>query len=163
MKKFISVLCVLLIIVQCFSIPAFASDGNAIEVIGEKDNIVFYSDGNYTVTTVVIEETSIMATTKSIVKVASHYLSDGTEACRLTLSATFSINGSTVTCTGSSYLTNTYVSGWSIASPSSAKANHGSYAVATATGTAKKKTLGVTIKSVPLSVSATCYSNGTIS
>lgn len=162
MKNFLAVLISIVLCMSCLSVMSFATDADDITITGISDNTVYYSDGSYTVTSVVKQEIFARSTSTTLTKYTSCFNSDGVETCRLTVRATFIINsGVSATCTSSTYSTQVFVDGWSIASPSATYANYGSYATATASGTAKKKVLGITTKSIALSTTITCYNNGT--
>lgn len=162
-KKFFSILLAVMFLLSCFSLSAFAVSNSKLTTTNIKDGDVEYlSDGSYIVTTITSEETTLMrSTSKTLTKSVRVYNSDKEETCRLTLKSVFSINnGSSVTCTSSSCSTTIYQDGWSIVSTSATRSNKTSYATATATGTAKKKVLGITTKSIPLSTTITCYKDG---
>lgn len=163
MKKFFRLLLSVILLFSCFSLSAFAVSNNTLQSTDIKNGEVEYlSDGSYIVTTITSEETTLMrSTSKTLTKSVRVYNSDKEETCRLTLKAVFSINnGSSVTCTSSSCSTTIYQNGWSIVSTSATRSNKTSYATATATGTAKKKVLGITTKSIDLSTTITCYKDG---
>lgn len=142
MKKFLSLIFSVLVLISCFSVSAFAFEKSietSVPVVDGK--IEYYTDGSYSVTTVTCEEmTRARSTTKNLSKSIRVYNSDGEETCRLNLKAVFSVNnGVSVTCTSSSCSTTIYKDGWSIVSTSTTRSNKTSYATATATGTAKRK------------------------
>ncbi|MGN0572199.1 MAG: hypothetical protein ACI4K9_08475 [Candidatus Fimenecus sp.] len=164
MKKTISICMAVILLLSCMSMSVFATDeDDVLQVISQEGNITYYEDGFYAVTTVTQLFGGARSTTVTCSKSTNVYNADGVEVCALTVVGTFSVNSGTksVACTSATYTTNVYVDGWSIASPAASYSNHGDYAKATATGTAKQKVLGITTKSIPLSVSVNCYWDGT--
>lgn len=160
MNKVISIiLTALTIIFVCLPITN-AKDGNVHKILQE-GNRIYYSDGSY----IEIGETREISPSKSVKKTLrkpyTYYNSNHEKIACLTVTGTFYINiGVSVTCTQATYDTAVYKSGWSFSSPSASYSNHTTYATATATATLKKKVLGITVQSIPLSASITCYRDG---
>ncbi len=161
-KKITIFATVVFIFISCLALPVSADYQPGNQATNELGNIQYYADGSYSVTTISIKE-SDRATVKTISKDVKYYDSDGSLAVTLTVTGVFNVGSGSVTCTSATYSTVSHQSNWSIVSPSASHANHGSYATATASGTAKKKVLGITIKSVSLSVTITCNSDGSYS
>lgn len=155
-KNFISLFLILATILSISSISAYAE--------GEKitEDVVIFDDGSYFVTVMIEESITPRATTVNKTKRIICYGSDDEAKCALEIKATFNLNqGTSISCISATYKTYSYVSGWSIDSPSSAYKNYTSYAVATASGTVKRKALGITVKSQEVYVSITGYKDGT--
>lgn len=160
MKKIISLVLSTILLFSVINTTAFAiSPSSETEVT---ENIIQYEDGYYAVIEYdEVKAVSTMSTVEYVTHTATYSLRDSSSTLILTftLTAKFKVNkGISVTCTSATYSSNVYVSGWSIVSPSASYSG----ATATATATAKKKVLGITTKSVPISVSLTCDKNGNI-
>ena len=156
MKRFF-IFVLILISLALISTSAYATN---IDVYSTET--IYLEDGSYIVTTISTKEIS-RSSVKTIQKNVSCYESDGTKLATLTVTSVFNVSNNSVTCTSSTYSTKIYEDGWGIYSASATYSNNGSNATATATGTAKKKVLGITTKSIPLSVTITCYSDGSYS
>lgn len=87
------------------------------------------------------------------------YDGNGTALWKVTLYGTFSYTGSSATCTASSVSTTVYDSTWSTGSKSASKSG----SKATGSATMKKTSGGVTVKSIPVSLSLSCSANGSLS
>ena len=119
----------------------------------------YFDDGSYIVTTIT-EEPAVSfaraAGTKTASKTATYKSSSGASLWSVTVTGTFSYNGSSAKCTSSSVSANSYSSLWKINSKSASKSG----ASASATATAKYYDSS-TYKS--LSVTLTCKANGVLS
>ncbi len=87
------------------------------------------------------------------------YDSDGTALWKVELSGSFTYNGTMATCTASSISTTIFDSTWSVGAKSAQKS--GRQAIGSVT--MNKRSAGVTIKSVPVSLSISCSENGNLS
>ena len=155
-KKVISLLLVMTILLSISSLSSFAASQKAAE------NVVRFADGGYFVTVMVEEQATPRATTVTRTKRTVYYDANDVAKCALEVTATFSLNkGTSITCTNATYETYSYASGWSIESPSVKYDNYTSSAVAKASGTVKHKVLGITVKSESISVSLSGYKDGT--
>lgn len=155
-KKFISLFLMMTILLSISSLSALATSEKATE------DIVRFADGCYFVTVMIEEQVAPKATTVTKTKKTTCYGANDVAKCALEVTATFSLNkGTSITCTNATYKTYSYVSGWSIESPSVKYDNYMSSAVAKASGTVKYKVLGVTVKTEPISVSLSGYKDGT--
>lgn len=119
------------------------------------------SNGDYIIT--VLEEFSDSITRASSSKTGSktvnYYNASGEKLWSFTLTASFSYNGSSASCTTTTCSYNMYSSAWKKESASTQKSGSN----ATCTFTAGKYALGVRINSITKTISMTCSKNGTIS
>lgn len=124
------------------------------------------AQGDYTYITVLTKEIPIESSSsargvrQSISGEKTVYVTDssGNTLWSLTVSAAFNYNGTTATCTGCSHRTSTS-SNWIITNSSSYFSGNS----ATATATAIKKILGITVSSNSASVTIQCDANGNLS
>lgn len=147
----------MLMSLSAYSISAISGDTS---VVPDSREIVYLEDGYYIVYEMEEPENSVFSTkTVTGKKTGYVYDSSSTKVCSLTLNAKFSVDvGVSAKCTSATYSTASYVSGWSIESVSVNRSG----ATATASGTAKKKVLGITTHSSPISVSMTCDKYGNV-
>lgn len=128
-------------------------------------DIVYFEDGSYLVTTLETDSgISLFSSTQTGIKTATYYNSDNVAACALRVTATFSYDGTTVSCTSVQDVSYTYVSGWKVENVTTSKsAASTTKASATAKGNAVQRVLGVAVVSKPISVTVYCDKNGNIS
>ena len=153
MKRLLSFGLAVLIMFGVFSCVSLAADETIISV--EQ-----YSDGSYGITIIKAEFTPFAVkgtTTKT--KSYQHYNSDNTLAWKASITATFSYNGTTASCTSVSKSTSVYDSAWKCTSSSCSKSG------ATATGnfTFKRYVLLVPVQTVNKTLTLTCDKNGNVS
>lgn len=160
MKKLITTLLIsVLFISTVFCIPAHA----AVASENTQTTIELLENGDYieTVISYVTDkgfDYSTYATqTKTGKKTSSYRNSSGTVLWSVSVTGTFSYNGSTATCTSKSHSATSYSSNWSIKSVSSTKS--GNSATANAVTTCRGAT-GTTDYS--MSVTLKCSANGTL-
>lgn len=121
-------------------------------------DVVYFEDGSYVVT--VLQEYSTRSTNqKSASKSQKYHASNGELACTLTVHGTFRYDGTTATCTASTYTHQIHNNSWSFSSGSASKSGN----TATAKGTFARKVLGITVDSKTLTVSLSCDKNGNLS
>ena len=122
-----------------------------------------FEDGSYIET--VIKKTasasSARSTTSTITgkKTNTYKNSAGNAVWSVTVTGTFTYNGSSATCTSSTVSATSYNSNWKISSSSASKSG----ATAKATVSAKRYADGTYIRTMTQSVSLTCSKNGTLS
>lgn len=162
MKKLITTLLIsALFISTVFCIPANAT----ITLENTQTTIELLENGDYieTVISCVTDKKgfdySTYATqTKTGKKTSSYKNSSGTVLWSVSVTGTFSYNGSTATCTSKSHSATSYSSSWSIKSVSSTKSGNSATANAVAT---HRGATGTTDYS--MSVTLRCSANGTLS
>ena len=150
MKKIISFALILTMLVCVIPIC-----GNAAE--NQKETI-YFDDGSY----MTVEINTIRTRASGSVsgsKPYTYYGSDGVAKWKATLSGSFTYNGSSATCTSSSVDVTIYDSTWHTDSKSASKSGN----TATASVTMKKTQLGITVKTVPISLSMSCDKDGNLS
>lgn len=162
MRKKVAFLMAAVLLISCFAFPVFAEEPvEEITTAPQVGDPIYFADGSY----IIIEPVTPSLTRGYVMgyeKAARVFDSDNKETCRLTLTAKFLVNdNNTITCISSLYKTDVYVSGWALEEPASTCSDHGTYSVATATATARKRLLGITTKYIPLTVTITGYTNGT--
>lgn len=133
------------------------------EAIELQEGIYYFEDGSYIVTersSYDIQPHSVG--TKSYSNIATYYNNKDEAQCALMVTGTFEVNyGVSVKCTNGSATSYVYVDGWTVEKVSKSSSDgSGTIASATASGEFVKKTLFVTTKRVPVSVSVTCDKNG---
>lgn len=132
-----------------------------IEVYAEEatsESTEYFEDGSYVVTQISFKETRA-SNTRSGSKAKTYYASDNTKLFSLTVHGVFTYNGSTASCTSSSFAYNVYDSSWSFKSATASKSG----ATATASGTFVKKVLGITTMTKTLTPTLTCDKDGNLS
>ncbi len=150
MKKLTSILltAITLILTTCFSTNAIKPS----EVI----DIEYFDDGSYIVVT--IEEVS--STKGSKTKTKNYYFHNSNEVLqwKATLTASFTYNGSTASCTSASASYVIYDNSWHNTQSTASKSG------ATATGnfTFKHYVLGIPTKTINKTLTLTCDRNGNI-
>lgn len=154
---------------KCFSTLVFTfvfvfmlipCDLNA-AVISSASNTTYeyFSDGSMLITT--INTSATQRTTGTITGSKNQYYRDssGNDLWSITLTGTFTFNGTSSKCTKASISSTIYSSDWSISTSKS------SYSGSTATGTivAQTKSNGIILKTQSLTVTLTCDKNGNLS
>lgn len=151
-------------LILLLSISLILCNPNSASAASSTRNIVVetFEDGSYIETVIEeIETASSYATTytKSGKKTSTYKNSSGDTLWSVSVTGTFTYDGSSATCTKSTVSTTSYNSNWKISSSSASKSG----ATATATATAKKYLDGTYIKSITETVTLTCSKSGTLS
>ena len=148
MKKFLCGVCAFLLIVAMLPVSAACA---------ETETICF-EDGSYA--TIHISFTNSRAS-GSITgkKTFNYYNSNNVRQWKAVLTGSFTYTGSSATCTSSSMDVTIYDSAWYIVSKSSGKSG----STARGNATVGEKLLGVTVSSVPVSLTLSCDANGNLS
>ena len=122
----------------------------------ETTDIEYYDDGSYSVIT--IEPVSSAKGTVSKTKNSKYYNSNDVLQWKATLTASFTYNGSTASCTSASASYTIYKDSWSNTLSTASKSG------ATATGnfTFKHYVLGICTKTVNKTLTLTCDKNGKV-
>lgn len=124
------------------------------------DNIVYFEDGSYIVTSEIeILPSTRAANTITGQKNSTYVDSDGTVQWKATLKGTFTYTGSSATCTNSSITYTISDSSWKITEATATKSGN----KATGDVTAKKYFLGIPTKTVEKAITITCSASGTLS
>ena len=149
MKRLCSIAILLVFILMCIPQITFAR---------ENYEYVYFEDGSYAVIT--IHETALRAlNSKNGSRVYTYYNSDGVAQWKAVLSATFTYNGSTSTCTSSGCNVTVFNSDWYTVSKTAGKSGNSS----TADVTMGKKLLGITVSKKTVHLSLSCDANGNLS
>lgn len=150
MKRLISMLTLIAMLILFAPIYASAEQNN-----GET---VYFEDGSYIVTTIT-EVQSRAAKGKSGTKTSTYYVDDGTARWKVTLSGSFTYDGSSATCTSSSCSVIIYNNSWYTISKSASKSGNTAFGSATM----GYKVLGITTNQVTRDISLTCDKDGNLS
>lgn len=156
MKKF---LCLFIVFVAVFSFPiaAIATDYNnfSIEAVVER-----FEDGSY-ITEEILEETNLSRATNytSGSKVSRYYASDDTLLWKITLTGSFSYNGTSANCTNADIVVSIYDSKWKCTESSATEVS----AQARGSATLKKYVLGLPVDTIERSLILKCSPDGTLS
>lgn len=155
MKKLISLLSVMLMIVVLCPNTAFAS-----EKIVTDSYVEYFEDGSYIVTELIESTvTTFAAKTISNSKSSHYYESDNSKAWTVTLNATFSYTGSSATCTKTTTSHTIYNDAWKVTSAVASKSGN----KATGSFTIKRYLLGVPVKTIDRTLAITCSNTGVCS
>ena len=156
MKKF---MILLLTISLAFCHPSIASAA----VPTDATIVETFDDGSYIET--VIKKTTSASSARSTTSTVSgkktntYRNSEGSALWSVTVTGTFTYNGSSATCTKSTVSATSYNSNWKISSSSASKSG----ATAKATASVKRYADGTYIRTMTQSVSLTCSKKGTLS
>lgn len=144
--------CLALLLLLVLSVMPTAS---ASEYVAD---VYYFDDGSYI--TVHLEESTFRAGgVKTGNKTYTYWDSNGTAEWKAVLTGTFSYTGSSATCTTCTCSVTIYDSAWYQVSKTTGKSG----ATATANVTMGYKFLGVTTKTVPVTITLTCDPNGNLS
>lgn len=172
MKKFISAIIVLLCIfsstemnVNAQSYDSKAYDLQSVQTVLQRD-FDYIGDGLYICTELSQYSPSIytspaltVSSSKSATLTSTVTDSSGNVLIKYVLSATFTYNGSSATCTSASYSTNVYSNGWSFSNATSSKSGNTAYGAYTAVN----KVLLITVQSISRNLTISCDKDGNIS
>lgn len=151
-KKMVSMALACLMVICLLPLQAGAAES--------VEKVTRYEDGSYTVITVQTESAVTRATNyRNGSKDFRHYDSGNTLRWKATLTATFSYNGSSATCTAvNSFNVTIYNSDWSVGSKSTSRSGNTAYGYLTM----NRKIVGGT-QGVPVTVTLSCDKNGNLS
>lgn len=120
----------------------------------------YLGDGIYVETYVIDHKISCFATnTVSKTKVSDYKNSKGTLIYRISVTGTFTYNGTSATCTASSVNAETYLSDWKVVSKSASKSGN----TASATAIFSQYLNGHLIQSKNPTITLTCSATGVVS
>lgn len=152
MKRFTRICALVLVSVLLIPIQVFATVER-----NSSTEIVYMDDGSYYV--IVIEESRTRATySKTGSKHYTYYSSENVAQWKVTLTGTYTYNGSTSSCTAASASATIYKSTWSVASKSATRSG------STATGNfvIKLSLLLGQSTNVPVTLTLACDKNGNL-
>lgn len=153
--KLISFLIAALLLLS-LSLPTFAAETATIS--NSKENIIHYSDGSYLVITINPSK-ALTKSTRSGDKSYAHYSNHGVLEWMATLTASFTYNGSTSTCTFSSLSVSISDTSWYQVSGSAYHSGN----TATADFTMADRILGITYTTQNYSITLSCDKDGNLS
>ncbi len=160
MKRSIGILLALFMLITCIPVA------DAADISLPTEQVIYYADGSYAIITT--EELpcfgidgilSSQASSKSGSKSYTYYENGGTAVWRATLTASFSYNGSSASCTAANCTVSIFDSAWYVISKSASRSGN----TAAASVTMGKSQLGVTTKTASCSLSLSCDANGNLS
>lgn len=159
MKKIIAFVLSAVIIMGILPTILANAEGNSPE-----SEILYYDDGSYAVITITYglasnAEVNASKSIKSGSKTVSYYDDSGALKWKATLTASFTYDGSTSSCTSANSTVAICDSDWYVISNNSGHAGN----TATANVTMGRRYLGVTVKTVPVTITLSCDANGNLS
>ena len=128
--------------------------------LNEEDSLIlaveYYPDGSYSITRLISETASRATITKS--KVFDFYSASSVLLWQVKLTATFTYNGSTASCTNATPSYTVYNTAWKV------KKATASYSGNTATGsfTVKRYNLGIPVETINKTLTLTCSPSGVV-
>lgn len=150
MKKTISCLMLIILIMQLFVVTCFANES--------RTNIIYYEDGSYIVETIEVSKSRASGTVTGS-KTKTYYNDKGIAEWKAVLNGSFSYTGSSATCTSSSVNVTVYDSSWYTISKSATKSGN----TASASVTMGCKLLGITTNRITVTPTLSCDANGNLS
>lgn len=159
MKKIIAFVLSAVIIIDILPTISANAECNSTE-----SEIFYYDDGSYAVITITYGlasnvEVNTSKSIKSGSKTFSYYDDSGALKWTATLTASFTYDGSTSSCTSANCTVTIYDSDWYVISNNSGYTGN----TATANVTMRRRYLGVTVKTVPVTITLSCDANGNLS
>lgn len=164
MKRVLSVVTIVILLMSILSVSTLAASGSSIEPsidLETAENIEYFSDGSYLITTIAtVSDIAPMSTsTKSGSKSYHYYNSKDVEQWTATIIGTFSYNGSSATCTSSSTSYTIYNSNWKVKEATATKSGN----KAIGNFTVKYYFLGVPTKTIEHTLTLSCSATGVLS
>lgn len=171
MKKKLCVMAVMLTLATSFALPVSAISNSSYAmsttITDAENEVTYFEDGSYLVTTLAKEITPISRAVDQMVftKTATAYDSSNKARCALTVVGAFEVNkGVSVKCVGVKTETAVYQSGWSVENISTSRNNSSTTkASATASGQFVHRVAGIVTEKLPVSVTVSCDKNGNAS
>ena len=159
MKRIISIISIICVLLCSNGLFVFAQTLEASDkfAMNTSTSTVLYDDGSYCIIT--ITESNNTRSTKISTKHYSYYNSDNVLQWKVTVSGTFTYNGTTSSCTSASHTVTISNDAWYISSQNSYKS--GNQAIADVT--MKKKILGIVTSTQNVSLELTCDKDGNLS
>ena len=160
MKRLISVSLSLFIILVLFPLCAFASENNsAEEAAGQTIQRIVYADGSSLEIITAASESVRAVNTKTGTRIYNKRTASGALEWTAALTATFTYNGTTATCTSASCSVTIYDSSWSTVSNSTTRSGN----TATTHLTMSYSPLGITPVTRSYTITLSCDANGNLS
>ena len=156
MKKYLS-------LIMAIAIVFFLSASNTVQASGDNvlnrtyTTIEYLDNGDYIETTLVVSNSTKGTITGA--KTATYKDSSNEILWEVSVTGTFSYNGTSSTCVSASGDSHSYSSNWTVSSPTVSKSGN----TATSTATGKKRLFGIVIQTQTLSVTLSCSKNGVLS
>lgn len=147
----------LLLTILMLSCSVLCTAATETPLSGTKTTIEYLENGDYIKTVITWEESNTRAS-KTASKTATFYNNSDVAIWSLTVTGTFTYNGTTSSCTSCSHSTAIHQAGYALQSASSSKSGN----TATATGVAVT-TLAFVSMELPITTKLTCSANGTLS
>lgn len=157
-----------LVLLLCLSLSIFPGASASAEIGKSPVEVIRYADGSYMIVTVAegpmtcapnVAGTNAVASTKSGSKTYTHFNSSGTQLWSATLTASFSYNGSTASCTSANCSVSISNNAWVVISKSCTRSGN----TATANVTMGRQAAGITIQLIPITITLSCDANGNLS
>lgn len=153
MKKLIAILLVAASLLAVLPVCSAQDDGT------QAKDVVYYEDGSYLVTVIEDVPSARASNTRTKNKVCTWYNSDDTVAWEITLTATFTFDGTSATCDTAICTASIYDRTWYIISKTASKSGNVAYGNAVL----GYKILGVVIDKRPINLTLTCSPTGVFS
>ena len=153
MKRFLCLFLIIIIVSFSFASVCGAING---EVISE--SVEYYPDGSYGITETIEYSAKATYGSKTASKNYKHYNASNELVWMVKLTASFTYNGSTSSCTSATPSYTEYVSTWKV---KTATASH-SGNTATGNYTAKRYTLLIPVETVNKTLTLKCDKNGNV-
>lgn len=164
MKRLISSFLVILLFVSFFPLRTFAAEEclpifTSEQAQGRTVQIIQYEDGSSLLIITDSSQLGRSSNTKTGTRVYIRNDTSGTAQWKATLTATFTYNGTTSTCTNASCAVTIYNSSWYVVSKSTTRSGN----TATAHLTMGYRVLGITAFTQSYTISLSCDANGNLS
>lgn len=164
MKRALSVTIIVILLLNILSLSTLAASDSSIEPpidLETVENIEYFSDGSYMITTIeTVDGISLMSTSTITGSKSYHYYnSKDVEQWTATIIGTFSYNGSSATCTSSSTSYTIYNSNWKVTEATATKSGN----KAIGKFTVKYYFLGIPTKTIEYTLTLSCSANGVLS
>ena len=157
MRRLVPMIAILILVLVPLSIGAEATTAQDIPQLSQGQEITYYADGSYTISTLSAApaKASIRTGSRSI----SFYNSKNEKQWTIAVSGTFSYNGSTATCTASSVSYTIHESIWKMSSATASRSG----ASAIGDFTVKRYLLLIPVQTENVRVTVSCSPSGVLS
>lgn len=152
----LSLLLTVLLIACVLAVPVLATEQGGSEALC---SVRYYADGSRDETEIILLPSAKVLHTVTAQKSTSHYTSSNELVWKVTLTGSFSYNGSSSSCTAASTTTNFYQSGWFVYSENTTHSGN----TASTVVILKKTVLGVPITFSNVTLNLSCDKNGNLS
>ena len=150
-------------LIMAIAIVFFLSASNTVQASDDNvfnrtyTTIEYLDNGDYIETTLVVSNSTKGTITGA--KTATYKDSSNVILWDVSVTGTFSYNGTSSTCVSASGDSHSYSSNWTVSSPTVSKSGN----TATSTATGKKRLFGIVVQTQTLSVTLSCSKNGVLS